>query len=333
MRSVRQAFLWLFVLMMGSGVALARELTFNDLEGWAGDDHASALAVWLESCDVNKSQQPRALCAAGREATDPRVFFETHFRPRLIGAPPALFTGYYEPELTGSAQRTPRFTWPVYAKPPEFNGRSKWHSRSEIETRGLLRGRGLELAWLENPVDAFFLQVQGSGRIRLTDGRVLRLGFAAKNNHPYHSVGKELVRRGHLPEHRVSAQAIRAWIGQDPASRVSILHHNPSFVFFRKLPDLSADKGPIGAMGISVSALRSIAVDPDHVPMGSPVWVEKDGKSPLRRLMVAQDVGTAIKGAQRADIFYGTGAKAGSEAGRIRDAGRMVVLLPRLSGG
>ena len=316
------------VLGLMAGVASAQPLRFADLDGWAGDDHGAALAAFRETCDRIDGVEWAPLCAMSETVTDARAFFEMFFQPVVIGDPPALFTGYYEPELLGSAVRTPRFAYPVYARPPEFDGKGIWHSRAEIERRGLLRGRGLELAWLEDPVEVFFLQVQGSGRIRLQDGRVIRLGFAAKNNHPYRSVGAELVRRGAMAQHSVSAQGIKTWVRRNGAEGQRILHHNPSFVFFRKLPDLATDRGPIGAMGRSVTTLRTVAVDPAFVPLGAPVWVEKDGAAPLRRLMVAQDTGTAIKGAQRADIFYGTGDAAGEAAGRIKDPGRMVVLLP-----
>lgn len=318
------------VLALGlmAGAAGAQPLRFADLDGWDGDDHAAALATFRETCDLARGPDWAPLCALAADMPDARAFFEMFFQPVLIGEPPALFTGYYEPELRGSAVRTPRFAWPLYARPPEFDGKGQWHSRAVIEQRGLLRGRGLELAWLEDPVEVFFLQVQGSGRIRLEDGRVMRLGFAAKNNHPYRSVGAELVRRGAMAPHAVSAQGIKAWVRRNGAEGARLLQHNPSFVFFRKLPDLPADKGPVGAMGRSVTAMRSVAVDPAFVPLGAPVWVEKDGRDPMRRLMVAQDTGTAIKGAQRADIFYGTGAAAGEVAGRVKDGGRMVVLLP-----
>ena len=304
-------------------------LTFSDLTGWDADDHASALSVFAETCDTMKGRDWRAACDSAQSASDPRGFFETHFRPVVLGDPPALFTGYYEPELDGSPVRTPRFAHPVYRRPPEFDGKGVWHSRADIERQGLLRGRGLELVWLSDPVEAFFLQIQGSGRIRLPDGTTIRLGFAAKNNHPYRSIGAELVRRGLMDRHKVSAGRIKAWARKNPNDAADILLHNPSFVFFRKLPDLPPEKGPIGAMGRSVTALRSIAVDRDFVPLGAPVWVEKAGDLPLRRLMIAQDTGTAIKGAQRADIFYGTGSAAGRIAGKVKDGGRMVVLLPR----
>ena len=249
------------------------------------------------------------------------------FRPVLIGDPPALFTGYYEPELNGSPTRTPRFTWPLYARPPELRDGVQYLSRAQIEG-GALQGRGLEIAWLDDPVEAYFLQIQGSGRIRFADGRVIRLGYAGRNGHAYRSIGQEMLRRGTHTLDQLSAQEIRSWVRRNPGAGTDLLHANPSYVFFRRLPALKAEDGPIGAMGRSITTLRSLAIDPSFVPLGAPVWIEKEGRQPLRRLMIAQDTGGAIKGAQRADIFYGTGDAAGDAAGIVKDDGRMVVLLP-----
>lgn len=303
-------------------------LSFSQLHGWAKDDLAPALAAFRATCGRRMEPEWEDVCIEARSATDARAFFENNFRPVLIGNPrTALFTGYYEPELTASATRTEKYRYPIYRRPPELKPGHRWFSRSEIEDRHLLQGRGLEIAWLDNPVDVFFLQVQGSGRLHLTDGRVLRVGFAAKNGHPYRSIGKEMARRGLLPAHRVSAARIRAWALKHPAEGHEMLRFNPSFVFFRKL-ELDPDEGPLGALQHQLDPGRSLAVDPRFVPLGAPVWVEKKGQRPIHRLMVAQDTGSAIKGAQRADIFYGSGAKAGRAASHVRDRGRMVVLLP-----
>lgn len=308
--------------------APAQVLTFADLDGWEKDDHRAALQAFLVTCDRIDDPDWRPLCRLAADTSDARSFFELLFRPVLIGTPPALFTGYYEPELNGSPVRTARFAWPIYAKPPELVDGQVWHPRDAIERQGILAGRGLEIAWLDDPVEAFFLQVQGSGRIRMTDGRVIRVGYAAKNGHPYRSIGQELARRGIMALSEVSAQRIRAWVRANPAAGADLLLHNPSYVFFRKLADLPAHRGPIGAMSRPITAMRSIAVDPAFVPLGAPVWIEKDGAGPLRRLMIAQDTGGAIKGAQRADIFFGTGDAAGEAAGTVKDGGRMLVLLP-----
>ena len=321
----------LAVALMAPLPAAAQMLEFEALEGWHEDDHAAALKTFLATCDLIDTPDWRPICKLAadvpQDEASARSFFELFFKPVVIGDPPALFTGYYEPELNGSAVRTPRFAWPIYRKPPELTEGQPWHPRAVIDG-GLLAGRGLEIAWLDDPIDVYFLQIQGSGRIRMTDGRMIRVGYGGKNGQPYRSIGQELVRRGVYTLDQVSAQVIRAWVKRNPGPGQELMNHNPSYVFFRKLSDLPADKGPIGAMGRSITTLRSVAIDPVFTPLGAPVWIEKDGGRPLRRLMVAQDTGGAIKGAQRADIFYGTGTQAGEDAGTVKDGGRMVLLLP-----
>lgn len=303
-------------------------LSFGDLPGWAADDHAAALSVFRDTCGLMSGAEWQRPCALAATAADARLFFEAHFRPVLIGGNKiALLTGYYEPELEGSAIRTPLHPYALYRRPPEITPGRPWLTRQEIETSDHLGGRGLELAWLHDPVDVFFLQVQGSGRIRLADGSVMRVGFDGRNGHPYRSIGAELVRRGVFEPGQASAGAIKNWVRKNPTDGRSLLWHNPSYIFFREIR-ADADKGPIGAMGRSITALRTIAVDPTFTPLGAPVWLEKAGSKPMQRLMVAQDTGSAILGAQRADIFFGTGVEAGKIAGRIRDGGRIVVLLP-----
>lgn len=305
-----------------------RILDWSDLEGWNADEHSAALDVFTETCgDLDDPHWP-ALCALAKGGAPARDVFERGFLPVLIenGGDP-LFTGYFEPELAGSTVKTQTFRYPLHRLPPEAQN-GQWLSRAEIETSGVLTGRGLEIAWLADPVDKFFLQIQGSGRIRLPDGRGIRVGFGGKNGHPYRSVGNEMIRRGYLSPDKASAAMIRRWVEKNPEAGAELLRHNPSYVFFREVTRVPAHRGPLGAMNRSITAGRSIAVDPDYVPLGAPVWLEKDGKEPLRRLMIAQDTGSAVKGAQRADIFFGTGPEAGETAGRVRDKGRMVVLLP-----
>lgn len=303
-------------------------LDFADLEGWAQDDHAVALTTFRNTCMDRREPDWTSLCAVAENIENPRAFFELFFRPVLIrDGKDALFTGYFEPELDGALRPDARYRYPVYATPPEARGGS-FVSRREIEEGGVLRGRGLEIAWVDDPVELFFLQIQGSGRIRLPDGRMIRVGYGGKNGHEYRSVGQEMVRRGIYQTHQVSAQVIKNWVRRNPAQGQELLWHNPSFVFFREVSEVPADRGPLGAMNRSITTMRSVAVDPAFVPLGAPVWVEKEGQNPIRRLMIAQDTGSAIKGAQRADIFFGTGDQAGRAAGRLRDPGRMLVLLP-----
>jgi peptidoglycan lytic transglycosylase A len=305
-------------------------LSFTDLHGWAQDDHAEALGVFVETCAILNDAQWRPICNLAVAHSGPaKQFFELFFRPVLIedGADP-LFTAYYEPEIRGSRVRTARFNIPVYRKPPELVSGTLWYTREEIEAGGALAGRGLEIAWVEDPVELQFLQIQGSGRIRLPDGSAIRLGYGGSNGHRYRSLGDELVRRGVYNRHQVSAQVIRAWVRRNPQEGTDLLLHNPSYVFFREVSHVPAELGPLGAMNRSITAHRTLAVDPEFTPLGAPIWLEKQGAEPFNRLMVAQDTGSRIKGAQRADIFFGTGDEAGRLAGQISDPGRMVILLP-----
>lgn len=304
-------------------------LEFSDLKGWKNDDHDAALQVFLNTCRDMKTAEWKSLCAVAADQENARTFFELFFKPVLIqDGDPMLFTGYFEPELNGSRSRSSTYRYPLYKKPPEVRNGTQWLSRSEIENTGVLSGRGLEIAWIDDPVEVFFLQIQGSGRVKLPDGSYLRVGYGGKNGHNYKSVGQELVRRGVYQSHQVSAQVIKNWVKRNPVDGKELLQHNPSYVFFREVSRVPADRGPLGAMNRSITELRSIAVDPKYTPLGAPVWIEKGGKTPMRRLMIAQDTGSAIKGAQRADIFYGTGDYAGRRAGETRDPGRMIVLMP-----
>lgn len=329
---------WLFVLfVLLTAMSRADEgptytiLGFDDLDGWAKDDHAAALSVFLETCMDLDGPDWATLCAVAQShpPEQARLFFELFFRPTLIeDGDPALFTGYFEPELDGSRSPTAEFQFPVYRMPPEARAQSPWLSRQDILTSGVMDGRGLEIAWVNDPVELFFLQIQGSGRIHMADGSYVRVGYGGSNGHPYRSIGRELVRRGVYAAHQVSASVIAAWVRRNPLAGQELLFHNPSYVFFREVSRVPSHRGPLGAMNRSITPLRSIAVDPEYVPLGAPVWIEKGGAGHMHRLMVAQDTGSAIKGAQRADIFFGTGDAAGMAAGRMKDPGRMVVLLP-----
>lgn len=303
-------------------------LDWSDLDGWARDDHELARSVFLETCS-DIGAEWTAVCEQARADRSARQFFESEFQPVLIGGDSdGLFTGYYEPELRGSRRQGGEFQFPIHRMPDDIPRGKMWLSREEIETSGVLAGRDLEIVWLSDPVEKFFLQVQGSGRIRLDDGKMARVGFGGRNGHPYRSVGREMIRLGIFQEHEASAQRIMGWVRENPGRGLKMLWHNASYIFFREIEGLAEEKGPIGAMSRPITAGRSVAVDPEYVPMGAPVWLEKDGAAPLRRLMIAQDTGSAIKGAQRADIFYGSGKEAGEIAGQVRDPGRMIVFLP-----
>lgn len=314
-----------------TGAAMAEPtytfLTFDDLDGWADDDHAAALDVFTQTCGDIARPDWAQLCAVAKDGPAARDYFETFFQPVLIeDGEPMLFTGYYEPEIAGSLTPDDTYRFPIYRLPGD--GTEGTYSRREIEESLPYADRNLEIAWLADPVDLFFLQVQGSGRIRLPDRRVIRVGYAGKNGRNYTSVGRALVARGVYTLDQVSSPVIRQWVQDNPEEGQSLLWLNDSYVFFRTIDEVPAEKGPLGAMNRSITPMRSIAVDPAITLLGAPVWIEKEGVEPLRRLMVAQDTGSAIKGAQRADVYYGTGDAAGAAAGAVKDPGRMVVLMP-----
>lgn len=292
-------------------------LSFSDIPGWDRDDHAAAWAAFSMTADL--------FGLAPIETDDPKAAFEALFDPVEVAAEgDAHFTGYYEPELQGAREKSAGFAYPLYAKPAGIGSDTPWFTRAEIVAGDLLAGQ--ELVWLDSPIEAFLAQVQGSLRVRFEDGSSLRLGYDGKNGQPYRSIGKELVARGVAPVAEMTPDRIRQWGREHPGEVQGLLNHNPSFVFFRVL-DIPPQTGPLGAMGRPVSAGRSLAVDPEHVALGSPVWIDCPGFG--QRLMVAQDVGSAINGAGRGDIFVGSGLDAGHIAGAINTKGRMIALRRR----
>lgn len=304
----------------------------------------------------------RTACAAAAQVpvNDPaaaRAFFEAQFRPFHAAnnrEPAGLFTGYYEAELRGSRERSETYSVPIYRTPPdlvsvdlsdfssEFAGRTiagkvvsgklkPYDDRATIE-KGSLSNRELELIWVDDAVDAFFLQVQGSGRVTMDDGSVARVGYANKNGHIYTAIGRELVKRGVMTPDQVSMQSLRAWLKANPTDAESLMNSNRSYVFFREIP-AKPDEGPLGAQSVPLTPERSLAVDRKFVPLGVPVWLDAgdpDNKSAprLRRLLVAQDTGGAIRGPVRGDVFWGWGEPAAQRAGAMRDRGEYYILLP-----
>ncbi len=265
------------------------------------------------------------------------------------GRDDARFTGYFEPEYPGALGPDATHTVPVYRRPPDLltvhappapdaTGRvsdghmAPYWTRAQID-QGVLAGHGLELVWLTDPVDLFFLQLQGSGRVRLPSGQIVRLGYAGRNGAPYVPLGRLLVEQGQLPPDGVSMQSIRGWLGTHPQQARAMMEQNPNYVFFRSLDDLRPDQGPLGALGVDLQPGRSVAIDRAFLPLSAPVWIDTatpDGR-PLRRLMLAQDLGTDITGPARADIFFGWGPQAAADAGAMHAGGHLVVLLPRPS--
>jgi membrane-bound lytic murein transglycosylase A len=350
-------------------VSVLAPVGFDDLPGWRDDSLDGALDALRASCHSLRARSEwREACAAAEQigaqnADALRRYFETYFIPHRVanpdGATQGLITGYYEPLLRGSREKHGPFRYPLYAPPDDLlvidlaavnpdlknlrlrgrlDGRRvvPYYTRADIEN-GLAPVAGKEIAWVDDAIEAFFLQIQGSGRIRLENGDTLRVGYADQNGHPYQSVGRYLVDRGELKLSEASMDGIKAWARAHPLRVDEMLNANPSYVFFRELPARSsgrepAGNGPVGALGVPLTPRRSIAVDPRHVPLGAPVYLATtapNSDAPLERLTFAQDTGGAIRGPVRADFFWGFGAEAGALAGRMRQQGRMWVLLPR----
>lgn len=337
-------------------------VTFDALPGWQQDDLRQAWPAFQASCRALGAKPDwKTPCAAGKQV-DPhdasaiRQYFETYFVPNLVRAPDGadagLITGYYEPMLRGARRRGGAYQTPLYKVPDDLitvDLASVYPSLKGMRLRGRLVGKtvvpygtraeierarlpGKELVWVDDPVEAFFLEVQGSGRVELDDGETVRIAYADQNGHPYKAIGRWLIDQGELAPGAATAQGIKAWIAAHPARRQELLNVNPSYVFFReeRLPDPAV--GPKGALGVPLTPARSVAVDPAFLPLGVPLFLattQPASDVPLQRLMLAQDTGGAIKGAVRADFFFGFGGQAADDAGRMKQRGQIWALLPR----
>lgn len=334
---------------------------WSEVEGWPGDSLQASLGAFLQSCRVlGKREGWQQVCseAAGHKAAnDERIaeFFESRFVPHRInnddGSTTGLITGYYVPDLRGSRVRTQRYRYPLYGPPEDMltiDLSSVYPELGSYRLRGRLEGKrvvpyydrealdagvaslkGSELLWVDDPVELFFMHIQGSGRILFENGDAEMVNYADQNGHPFRSIGKLLIERGEMSRHQMSMQNIRAWARKHPELADDLLAENPSYIFFRELPDMPT---PPGALGVPLTPEVSIAVDRRTVPLGAPVFLATTwplNPQPLQRLMVAQDTGGAIKGNVRADFFWGCGHEAGALAGRMKQDGRMWVLLPR----
>lgn len=336
--------------------------TFGALPGWEQDDLRQAWPALLQSCrGLAGKPDWKAVCAAARDvdAADGaavRRFFEGRFVPNLVraadGADTGLVTGYYEAMLYGARKRGGAYQTPLYRVPKDLltvDLGSVYPKLKGMRLRGRLSGKtvvpystraeiarpsfeGKPLLWVDDPVEAFFLEVQGSGRVQLDSGETVRVAYADQNGHPYRAIGRWLVEQGELTVEQATAQGIRAWIAANPGRRQELFNANPSYIFFReeKLPDPSL--GPRGALGVPLTPGRSVAIDPAFIPLGAPLFLattEAGSDVPMRRLMMAQDTGGAIRGAVRADFFYGFGPEAMDRAGKMKQPGTVWVLLPR----
>jgi membrane-bound lytic murein transglycosylase A len=355
--------------------AILEPITFSDLAEWPRDDHGAALAAFRRSArrvtEATAVQRPaptpgRAFLEAAQDAlasrpgANARTFFEGRFAPHRVvvaGSSSGLLTGYYEPEIEGRLVAEDGFRAPLLGRPDDLvsflpgeapaglprglaaarrtaAGLEPYPDRAAIED-GALAGRGLELVHLRDPVDAFFAQVQGSVRIRLRDGKVLRLGYAGRNGQPYTAIGRILLEEGALSREAITMQTIRAWLAANPEAGKALMRRNRSYVFFSIDETLGPSDGPRGGEGVPLTPGRSLAIDRAIWPYGLPFWIE--GSLPalsggadekLARLTIAQDTGSAIISAARGDLFVGSGEAAGALAGLLKHPARFVVLLP-----
>ncbi|WP_422388835.1 murein transglycosylase A [Keguizhuia sedimenti] len=343
---------------------ILRLASFESLPGWGQDDLRDAWPAFMASCEVlNKKNDWKELCQVARDvnAKDSqaiRVFFEAFFLPYQVinpdGTETGLATGYYEPLLQGARKRGGKFQTPLHRVPedmlvidlagvyPELKGmrlRGKlvgnrvvpYASRGELMQTNSLAGK--EILWVDDPIEALFLQIQGSGRVQLSDTKeTVRVAYADQNGHPYKSVGRYLIDKGEMKLDQASAQGIKAWAKANPTRLAELLAANPSYIFFKEEKISAFDKGPKGALGVPLTPQRSIAVDPQYIPLGVPVFLSTNwpGNSrQLERLVMAQDTGSAIKSPVRADFFWGYGQEPGEKAGKMKQRARMWVLLPR----
>jgi len=330
----------------------AREMTFEQLDGWQNDNHAEALSTFISSCEIfARKARPRttgsgiqvsegvwqSLCDDAKiaevSAEPPKVFFENRFVPFRVnnnGKEQGLFTGYYEPILYGSLKKQGDFKYPLHLAPSELASSKPYYTHEEINN-GALKNRHLEFVWVDDPVMKFFMQIQGSGRVRLPNHREMYIGYADGNGQPYVSLGKIMGDEGYLPKDQINFFTIRQWLYDHPRQAIKLMERNPSYVFFKE-----RDIPAVGAAGVSLTPQRSIAVDPKYIPYGLPVYMEAElpalpGKmpTPFERLMIAQDTGGAIRGPVRADIFFGPGDQAEYLAGYMKNRGVYNLLVPK----
>lgn len=347
--------------------ALLKPARWEDIDGFSEDDISAAWPAWLQSCTTLKNkilndQQPwQAACSAASTLNKPnrqatQAYFARYFNvygtANADGSNSGLITGYYEPLLKGSRNKSSQYPYPLYKQPADLITVDLGETYPELKNkrvRGKLKGNklvpyptraeiektpsplaGNELVWINDLVDGFFLQVQGSGLVQFENGENMHVGYADQNGQTYNSIGRVLIERGELTKDQAGMQGIKDWARDNPQKLRDLLNANPSYVFFRELP--AGLPGPLGALGVPLTAERSVAVDPSYVPLGAPIFLsttQPNTNKPLKRLMLAQDTGGAIKGGVRADYFWGAGESAGKQAGSMKQQGKIWVLLPK----
>lgn len=350
-------------------------LHYTDLEGWAQADASSALRAFRRSCGkiaklpsdtpmgpegiAGEAAAWQAVCEASSATLSAVEFFELNFAPMRVvmdGGTEGLFTGYYEPLLFGSREKTAAFTTPIRQNPSDMITADLGLFHDDLKGRrvtGRLAGAKLmpypdragidagaidevapALLYVDDEIAKFFMQIQGSGMVQLPDGETLRVGYAGQNGHSYRAIGRDLIEMGELTRENVSLQSIRQWLLDHPDQAQELMHKNASYVFFRELTELNHASGPLGSHNVPLEPRHSLAVDRSFWPMGMPVWLDlevpfQDGPRRFRELLIAQDTGGAIKGAIRGDVFWGAGAEAEHAAGHMKARGSMIVLMPR----
>ncbi len=341
---------------------IGKAIAYEKLPGWQQDRHGEALVALSKGCTrMSKKPEWQPICQAAAKVprnddASARRFFEQHFTAHVLkgerGKRKGMITGYYEPLLHGAKQPDQRYRYPLYRSPddmlvvdlaslyPELKGKRvrgrvvgnkvvPYYSRAEIDAQARPL-EGQELLWVDDRDQLFFLQIQGSGRIKLPDGSVVGAGYANQNGHAYRSIGKKLIDMGELRREDVSMFTIRDWLRNNPEKADDLLNQNPSYVFF-VLRDQVED-GPTGSLNVPLTAERSLAIDPKFITLGFPVWLNTsypgEQEQPLQKLVMAQDTGGAIKGQLRADLFWGTGPRAEQMAGTMKQAGELYILLP-----
>lgn len=322
--------------------------SFINLENWNKDNHQEALKAYIKSCpyykkiltadifkNIAKNKLANSLqrnCKLAKKSRNAKEFFENNFTPYLVKSAKGergLFTGYYEVEIEGSIVKTNKYKHPVYLHSKSINTKIP---RSSIE-KGALKGKKLEVAYVADKVGLFFMHIQGSGKIRIGDGSYIKLGYAGQNGYPYFSIGNHLTKNNLIDKNKASAESIIQWLNNNPHKAAKVMNLNESYIFFRT----RNQHHPVGAMGVEVTAMRTLAVDRTYIPLGMPLWLEttypranKQGPfKPFHRVMIAQDVGGAIKGPVRGDVFFGSNKQAEKFAWYMGNMGRYFILIPR----
>ncbi len=337
-----------------------KQATFKDLPGWEKDRHGEAMQAFRRSCAVIENADPAArlggkkvagknkdwlpACEAAAQVPDgddaaAKKFFEDHFKPWAAtesGDDDGLFTGYYEAELNGSRTKDARFKYPVHSAPSDLGSKKiKKKLKPYWDRAAILKGEWPHddtnvIAWVDDLTALYFMHVQGSGRINMPDGTFIRVEYNGQNGHSYTPIGRELVRRGEMKLEDVTLQTIREWLKKNPDKALDIISSDKSYVFFH---EVARDAGPVGAQKVVLTPQRSMAVDHTKVPYGLPIWLDvqhpEAGQEPIRRLVMGQDTGGAIRGAVRGDYFWGHGPQAEDMAGKMKSRGRYWFLLPK----